>query len=61
LLATVNGRPQQAVAEEEMKVLLPILKPDLDDAHIEAGVLRELFPDVPRWLRTTIVSTFESF
>lgn len=43
------------------QLFLPVLKPDLNDAHIETGVLRQLFPYVPRWFRTGVVCQLEGF
>lgn len=40
---------------------LPILEPDLNDAHVETSVLRQLFSHVPCWLRTGVVCQLEGF
>lgn len=40
---------------------LPILEPNLNDAHVETGVLGELLSNVSRRLRTTAVSAFKRF
>lgn len=45
--------------ECSVRLLLPILKPNLHDAHIEARVLRQLFPHVPRWFRARVVRQLE--
>lgn len=44
-----------------IQFFLPILKPDLNDAHIEACVLRQLFSHVPCWFRTGVIRQLESF
>lgn len=44
-----------------VRLFLPILKPDLNDAHIKPCILRQLFPHMPRRFRTSIVRQLESF
>lgn len=39
----------------------PVLEPDLDDSHVEASVLTELFADVARRLGTGVVGRFQCF
>jgi len=47
--------------QSAIELVLPILKPDLNDAHIEAGVLRQLLSHVPRRFRTGVVRQLEGF
>lgn len=38
---------------------LPVLEPNLNDPHVQPGILRQLLADVSCWLRRVLVSFFE--
>ena len=44
-----------------MKKYVPVLEPDLDDAHVEAGVLAELFSYMSGRFGAVIVGQLERF
>lgn len=55
LLDTLHLRSYLSIVTVVSSEDWPVLEPDLDDPHVQSCVLAQLFPYVPRGLRTVVV------
>ena len=55
----INLREKNLDILESGSPAIPVLKPDLNDPHVQASVGRQLLPDVPGRLRARLVGVLE--